>query len=183
MPMPSDKNAGTLTDHRPPTTNHRPRTQTPIARCFSGGHRASANAIRDAFDEVYPDTFECEIVDIWTDHAVWPFTQFVPAYKVLVCTWCASARVCLACVGVYLYTRTRARMVVCADVTLSFHLSTYLPLYLSTSRLRYPLRRWRRIRSCGGFSGYMANSQSVVGSRRCRPASHALANSRGTQTT
>mmetsp|Transcript_8219 Transcript_8219/g.21146 ORF Transcript_8219/g.21146 Transcript_8219/m.21146 type:complete len:445 (-) Transcript_8219:831-2165(-) len=83
MPMPSDKNAGTLTDHRPPTTNHRPRTQTPIARCFSGGHRASANAIRDAFDEVYPDTFECEIVDIWTDHAVWPFTQFVPAYKTL----------------------------------------------------------------------------------------------------
>ena len=55
-----------------------------MAHVYSGGHRASANAIRDAFDEVYPDTFECEIVDIWTDHAVWPFTQFVPAYKVRV---------------------------------------------------------------------------------------------------
>ena len=32
--------------------------------------------------EVYPDTFECEIVDIWTEQAVWPFNQFVPSYKV-----------------------------------------------------------------------------------------------------
>jgi len=48
-----------------------------------GGHRASAIALEDAFNELFPGMFECEIVDIWTDHGVWPYNKFVPAYKFL----------------------------------------------------------------------------------------------------
>lgn len=46
-----------------------------------GGHRASAQALEDALSELYPGKVECDIVDIWTKHAAWPYTKFVPAYK------------------------------------------------------------------------------------------------------
>ena len=49
-----------------------------------GGHRASANALRDAFDELYPGQIEVDIVDIFTDYGpFFPFDQFVPIYKIL----------------------------------------------------------------------------------------------------
>ena len=49
-----------------------------------GGHRASANALRDAFDELYPNQIEVDIVDIFTDYGrIFPFNQFVPIYKIL----------------------------------------------------------------------------------------------------
>jgi hypothetical protein len=49
-----------------------------------GGHRASANAIRDALDVLYPGKFECDIVDIYTDYGpFWPFNGYVQAYKVM----------------------------------------------------------------------------------------------------
>jgi len=48
-----------------------------------GGHRASAQALEDAFNELYPGQLECDIVDIWSDHAAWPYNQFVPVYKFL----------------------------------------------------------------------------------------------------
>jgi len=48
-----------------------------------GGHRASANALRDAFDELYPGKILCDIVDVYTDYAPWPMNTAVPAYKIM----------------------------------------------------------------------------------------------------
>jgi hypothetical protein len=47
-----------------------------------GGHRASANALRDAFDVLYPGKIECDIVDIYTDYGpFWPYNDYVQMYK------------------------------------------------------------------------------------------------------
>mmetsp|Transcript_113620 Transcript_113620/g.328102 ORF Transcript_113620/g.328102 Transcript_113620/m.328102 type:complete len:501 (-) Transcript_113620:254-1756(-) len=49
-----------------------------------GGHRASANALRDAFDVLHPGKFECDIVDIYTDYGpFWPFNGYVEGYKLM----------------------------------------------------------------------------------------------------
>lgn len=49
-----------------------------------GGHRASANALRDAFDVLYPGKFECDIVDIYTEYGpFWPFNGYVEGYKLM----------------------------------------------------------------------------------------------------
>ncbi len=49
-----------------------------------GGHRASANALRDAFDELYPGQIEVDIVDIFTDYGpFFPINAFVPIYKIM----------------------------------------------------------------------------------------------------
>ena len=56
-----------------------------------GGHRASANALRDAFNvlhETEPNRFplkiECDIVDIYTDYGpFWPINAYVPLYKIM----------------------------------------------------------------------------------------------------
>jgi 1,2-diacylglycerol 3-beta-galactosyltransferase len=49
-----------------------------------GGHRASANAIRDALDTLHPGKFECDIVDIYTDYGpFWPFNSYVSGYKLM----------------------------------------------------------------------------------------------------
>jgi 1,2-diacylglycerol 3-beta-galactosyltransferase len=48
-----------------------------------GGHRASAQAIDQALLDIYPGKVEVSIMDIWTDHAKYPFNQFVPAYRFL----------------------------------------------------------------------------------------------------
>ena len=49
-----------------------------------GGHRASANALRDALDVLYPGKFECDIVDIYTDYGpFWPFNGVVAGYKLM----------------------------------------------------------------------------------------------------
>jgi 1,2-diacylglycerol 3-beta-galactosyltransferase len=54
-----------------------------------GGHRASANALRDAFNVLhetephrFPLRIECDIVDIYTDYGpFWPINAYVPLYK------------------------------------------------------------------------------------------------------
>ncbi|CAM9781469.1 unnamed protein product [Ectocarpus sp. 12 AP-2014] len=46
-----------------------------------GGHRASAQALKAAFDELYPGAIDVDIVDLWTTHAPWPFNKFVEAYQ------------------------------------------------------------------------------------------------------
>ncbi|KAL3778808.1 hypothetical protein HJC23_009841 [Cyclotella cryptica] len=54
-----------------------------------GGHRASANALRDAFavlhetePSLYPLPIHCDIVDIYTDYGpFWPVNAYVPLYK------------------------------------------------------------------------------------------------------
>lgn len=49
-----------------------------------GGHRASANALRDAFDVLYPGKFECDIVDIYTEYGpFWPYNGYVEGYKLM----------------------------------------------------------------------------------------------------
>lgn len=49
-----------------------------------GSHRASANALRDAFDVLYPGKFECDIVDIYTEYGpFWPFNGYVEGYKLM----------------------------------------------------------------------------------------------------
>eukprot|EP01040_Poterioochromonas_malhamensis_P014003 gene14003-15469_t len=48
-----------------------------------GGHRASAQALDQALNEQFPEKFDVEIMDIWTDHANWPYNKFVPVYRYL----------------------------------------------------------------------------------------------------
>ncbi|KAJ8604583.1 hypothetical protein CTAYLR_007630 [Chrysophaeum taylorii] len=48
-----------------------------------GGHRASAEAIAHALEKLFPERWECEILDIWTEHAAWPYSNFVPFYSFL----------------------------------------------------------------------------------------------------
>ena len=48
-----------------------------------GGHRASAQAIDRAISEQIPGKVEVSVMDIWTDHAKWPFNNFVPYYRFL----------------------------------------------------------------------------------------------------
>ena len=49
-----------------------------------GGHRASANALRDAFDTLHPGKIECDIVDIYTDYGpFFPVNSYVPIYKIM----------------------------------------------------------------------------------------------------
>ena len=48
-----------------------------------GGHRASAVAIDKAMSERIPGKVDVTVMDIWTDHAKWPFNNFVPYYRFL----------------------------------------------------------------------------------------------------
>jgi hypothetical protein len=48
-----------------------------------GGHRASAYAIRDALEVLYPGgQIYCDIVDIYTEYGpIWPYNDYVSIYK------------------------------------------------------------------------------------------------------
>jgi 1,2-diacylglycerol 3-beta-galactosyltransferase len=47
-----------------------------------GGHRASANALRDAFDTLHPGRIQCDIVDIYTEYGpFWPYDSYIELYK------------------------------------------------------------------------------------------------------
>lgn len=49
-----------------------------------GGHRASAQALDRAMNELFPNSnIDVDILDIWTDHATWPFNGFVESYRFL----------------------------------------------------------------------------------------------------
>lgn len=48
-----------------------------------GGHRASAQALKAGFNELYPNRFTIEIVDFITDYMPWPFNQMPKAYPFL----------------------------------------------------------------------------------------------------
>lgn len=41
----------------------------------------TTQALKAAFDELYPGAIDVEIVDIWTKHAPWPLNKFVEAYQ------------------------------------------------------------------------------------------------------
>lgn len=48
-----------------------------------GGHRASANALRAALEELYPRHIHVDIVDFWVDLAAGPFSRFPDQYTFL----------------------------------------------------------------------------------------------------
>ena len=49
-----------------------------------GGHRASANALRDALNVLHPGKIECDIVDMYTDYGpFWPFNDYPRLYKIM----------------------------------------------------------------------------------------------------
>lgn len=48
-----------------------------------GGHRASAQALKAGFDELYPNRFAIDIIDFITDYLPWPFNQMPKAYPFL----------------------------------------------------------------------------------------------------
>jgi 1,2-diacylglycerol 3-beta-galactosyltransferase len=49
-----------------------------------GGHRASAESLRDGFRERYPSRFQLEIVDMWTKHTPPPVNRLPKTYRYLV---------------------------------------------------------------------------------------------------
>ncbi|CAN7015439.1 unnamed protein product [Brassica rapa subsp. trilocularis] len=49
-----------------------------------GGHRASAEAIKAAFNQEFGDEYQVFITDLWTDHTPWPFNQLPRSYNFLV---------------------------------------------------------------------------------------------------
>ncbi|CAH8360706.1 unnamed protein product [Eruca vesicaria subsp. sativa] len=49
-----------------------------------GGHRASAEAIKAAFNHEFGDEYQVFITDLWTDHTPWPFNQLPRSYNFLV---------------------------------------------------------------------------------------------------
>ncbi|XVF35704.1 hypothetical protein REPUB_Repub18cG0169000 [Reevesia pubescens] len=49
-----------------------------------GGHRASAEAIKAAFNEEFGDVYQVFVTDLWSDHTPWPFNQLPKSYNFLV---------------------------------------------------------------------------------------------------
>jgi 1,2-diacylglycerol 3-beta-galactosyltransferase len=49
-----------------------------------GGHRATAQAIRDTFHERYPRQFQVDMVDLWIKHTPPPLNQVPKAYRFLI---------------------------------------------------------------------------------------------------
>ena len=49
-----------------------------------GGHRASAQALQAAFAARYPDRFQVEVVDPWTDYTPWPINRIPRTYSPIV---------------------------------------------------------------------------------------------------
>lgn len=47
-----------------------------------GGHRASAQALEAALEELFPGRIAVTMVDIFTEHSRWPYSASVPAYQV-----------------------------------------------------------------------------------------------------
>lgn len=48
-----------------------------------GGHRASAQALKAGFDELYPGRFHIDIIDVISDHLMWPLNQLPKLYPFL----------------------------------------------------------------------------------------------------
>ncbi|CAL9197045.1 unnamed protein product [Musa hybrid cultivar] len=49
-----------------------------------GGHRASAEAIKAAFNQEFGVEYQVFVTDLWTDHTPWPFNQLPRSYNFLV---------------------------------------------------------------------------------------------------
>ncbi|KAK4532155.1 hypothetical protein CCYA_CCYA11G3012 [Cyanidiococcus yangmingshanensis] len=85
------------------TLSSRPRRALLLISDTGGGHRASAYAIRDAMNELYPGAFEWFIVDMWVEWTLWPFSSMPQSYQFLAKNpplWRAAY-----CYGSFLITR------------------------------------------------------------------------------
>lgn len=49
-----------------------------------GGHRASAQALKDGFETLYGDTYEINVVDLWSSSSPWPLCNMPKSYFFLV---------------------------------------------------------------------------------------------------
>jgi 1,2-diacylglycerol 3-beta-galactosyltransferase len=50
-----------------------------------GGHRASAEALRAGFYQLFGEnTYQVDVVDLWTAHTPWPFNQLPKSYSFMV---------------------------------------------------------------------------------------------------
>jgi 1,2-diacylglycerol 3-beta-galactosyltransferase len=66
-----------------PTSSDKKRKVLFLISDTGGGHRASALAVRDALEELYPGAFECVVHDIWTHNSTWPMNTCVDGYRYL----------------------------------------------------------------------------------------------------
>jgi 1,2-diacylglycerol 3-beta-galactosyltransferase len=48
-----------------------------------GGHRASAEALRSAFEERFGARFQVDMVDLWLEHTPWPINRMPRSYRFL----------------------------------------------------------------------------------------------------
>lgn len=62
----------------------RPKNVLILMSDTGGGHRASAEAIKAAFNEEFGDEYQVFVTDLWTDHTPWPFNQLPRSYSFLV---------------------------------------------------------------------------------------------------
>ncbi|KFK32604.1 hypothetical protein AALP_AA6G265700 [Arabis alpina] len=62
----------------------RPKKVLILMSDTGGGHRASAEAIKAAFNLEFGDEYQVSITDLWTDHTPWPFNQLPRSYNFLV---------------------------------------------------------------------------------------------------
>ena len=50
-----------------------------------GGHRASAEALRAGFEQLYGENkYHIDVVDLWSYHTPWPFNQLPKSYSFMV---------------------------------------------------------------------------------------------------
>lgn len=83
----SDNGHGVLNDVKVPVNGVESETPKRVLILMSdtgGGHRASAEAIRDAFNEEFGDDYQVFITDLWSEHTPWPFNQLPKSYNFLV---------------------------------------------------------------------------------------------------
>lgn len=115
-----------------------------------GGHRASGQALEAALEELHPGHIEVTMVDIFTEHSRWPYSQSVPAYQVriscscVIVFFCQSISIILGCsyqqnektgfslaspvvIGQAFYMCTKVRKVRDVEQSLAFHPPAPLP--------------------------------------------------------
>ncbi|KAM0947050.1 putative monogalactosyldiacylglycerol synthase [Dioscorea sansibarensis] len=64
--------------------SRRPRNVLILMSDTGGGHRASAEAIRDAFLLEFGDRYRVFVKDLWKEHAGWPLNDMERSYKFMV---------------------------------------------------------------------------------------------------
>ncbi|KAJ9507635.1 hypothetical protein QJQ45_019190 [Haematococcus lacustris] len=67
-----------------PPSPSEPRRVLILMSNTGGGHKASAEAIRDAFKQKHGDGYKIDIIDMWKDHTPAPFNRMPDSYSFLV---------------------------------------------------------------------------------------------------